>query len=111
MRRTVYIETTIPNFYYEVRGEVDMVARRDWTRLWWDSCASGYDLLTSEAVLDELQEGDYPNKAQIVALLNDVPLITISEDIAEIVETYIARQVMPRDPVGDALHLALASWA
>jgi hypothetical protein len=30
--------------------------------------------------------------------------------IIEIVETYIQRMVMPRDPTGDALHLALASY-
>ncbi len=28
----------------------------------------------------------------------------------EIVEVYIARRVMPADPLGDALHLALASF-
>ena len=30
--------------------------------------------------------------------------------IAEIVETYVDRKVMPLDPVGDALHLAVASY-
>jgi len=29
--------------------------------------------------------------------------------VAEIVETYVARKVMPSDPIGDALHLAVAS--
>ena len=29
--------------------------------------------------------------------------------IAEIVEVYIQQHLMPKDPVGDALHLALAS--
>jgi hypothetical protein len=48
-----YIETTIPSFYYEVRPEPDMVARRDWTR---------------------------------------------------------RHKLMPVDPFGDALHLALASY-
>lgn len=28
----------------------------------------------------------------------------------EIIEAYITRQVMPKDPGGDALHLALASY-
>lgn len=32
MSGTVYIETTIPSFYYEVRTEPDVVARRMWTR-------------------------------------------------------------------------------
>lgn len=31
----VYIETTIPSFYHEIRQEPDMMARREWTRNWW----------------------------------------------------------------------------
>ncbi len=35
MKPRVYVETTVPSFYYEVRAEPEMVARRDWTRQWW----------------------------------------------------------------------------
>ena len=111
MRRSVYIETTIPSFYHEVRTEPDMIARRDWTRFWWDGGADAYDLFTSEPVLEELGDGDYPNKAEVLDLVADLPLIPVSEDIAEIVAVYIAHRLMPEDPVGDALHLALASFA
>ena len=36
MKKRVYIETTIPSFYVEIRQEPDMVARRGWTREWND---------------------------------------------------------------------------
>ena len=39
MPPTVYIETTIPSFYYEVRTEPDMISRRRWKRQWWDNTA------------------------------------------------------------------------
>jgi hypothetical protein len=39
-----------------------------------------------------------------------LPLIAIEREIIEIVKTYIRQKLMPRDPVGDALHLALASY-
>ena len=64
MQKTVYIETTIPSFYHESRGEPEAVARRQWTREWWDTAAARFR----------------------------------------------THKVMPRDPVGDALHLALASY-
>jgi hypothetical protein len=32
MKPRVYVETTVPSFYYEVRDEPEMLARRDWTR-------------------------------------------------------------------------------
>lgn len=110
MRQRVYIETTIPSFYYEVRTEPEMIARRNWTRTWWDSQRHEYELVTSEAVLDELEAGNFPNKDQALALLADVPLTPVEPAIVEIVEAYIQRLVMPRDPTGDALHLALASF-
>jgi len=35
MKPRVYIETTIPSFYFETRSTPEMVARRQWTRHWW----------------------------------------------------------------------------
>ena len=110
MNRRVYIETTIPSFYHEVRVEPDMIARRQWTREWWDDYRLGYDLVTSEAVLDELENGDYPQKNDALALMDIVPLLDIDNAVADIVAAYIKHTVMPADPAGDALHLALASY-
>ena len=110
MRQRVYIETTLPSFYYEVRTEPEMIARRNWTRTWWDHRRHAYLLVTSEAVIDELQAGTFPNQDQALALLADIRLVPVEPAIIEVVETYIARLVMPRDPAGDALHLALASY-
>ena len=57
--KSVYIETSILSFYHETRQEPEMVARRRWTRQWWGQCAERYELVTSEGVIAELQEGDY----------------------------------------------------
>jgi hypothetical protein len=110
MNRRVYIETTIPSFYHEVRTEPEMLARRSWTREWWEVNRTNFDLLTSEAVLDELENGDFPQKSDALALMQGVPLVEIVEAVGEIVDAYIRHRVMPADPVGDALHLALASF-
>ena len=110
MKPKVYIETSIPSFYYEERPEPDMVARKLWTRQWWDQSEASYALVTSVAVLDELRQGDYPNQTAVIDLVRAMPLIPVTQEIVEIVQTYIQHQVMPRDPVGDALHLALASY-
>ncbi len=109
-RPKVYIETTIPSFYYSARSDAEMVARANWTRHWWDFKRHVYDLFTSEAVLSELERGEYPRKGEALALIDNVPLLAIDVPVVEIVETYINRSVMPADPAGDALHLALASY-
>ena len=89
MRKRVYIETTIPSFYYEVRSTPDMVARREWTRDWWDNQRHHYDLVTSAAVIEELSQGNYPSKEQALALISQLPLLATEPAIDAIVETYI----------------------
>src|SRR5579872_147595 len=110
MKPKVYIETSIPSFYYEVRAEPDMEARKQWTRQWWDNASGDYLLVTSVAVLDELGRGAFPNKDNAFELISDLPLLPVEDAIAEIVEAYIKHKVMPNDPVGDALHIALSSY-
>ena len=57
---TVYVETTIPSFYFEARKEPEMVARRNWTRQWWDQRAKkDFDLVTPNLVTPlELLQGE-----------------------------------------------------
>jgi hypothetical protein len=110
MARKVYIETTIPSFYHETRAEPENIARKNWTRSWWDNRSHQYLLVTSEAVSDELQSGEFPNKEKALALLSDLHLVPADSAVVEIMQTYIERKVMPSDPVGDALHLALAPY-
>lgn len=43
-------------------------------------------------------------------LVDDLPLLEITPAVAEIVEAYFRHRLMPSDPTGDALHLALASY-
>ncbi|CAD5909998.1 hypothetical protein [Planktothrix agardhii] len=88
MKSKVYIETSIPSFYYEIRTEPDMIARKEWTCFWWDQISSRYDLVTSIAVLDELNQGNFPSKEKTIQLLNDIPLIDIEAEIAEIVSRW-----------------------
>ena len=109
MNARIYIETTVPSFYYEVRDEPEMIARRDWTRRWWERAVSDCDLVTSAPVVDELERGDFPKREECLRLIAPLPLLAVEPAVLEIVQTYIARRVMPRNPVGDALHLALAS--
>ena len=110
MKKRVYIETTIPSFYFETRPQPEMVARRNWTRQWWDHHAHTYEIVTSPAVLAELEDGDYPHREEALSLLSDVLVIPIENEVLEIIEAYVAHKVMPRDPMGDAAHLALATF-
>ena len=110
MKPKVYIETSIFSFYHEVRLEPEMVARRNWTREWWDHHAHKYELLTSDPVFDELERGVYPNQEEVLKLIDDLPFLPVEDEVIEIAKVYIANKTMPKDPTGDAMHLALATY-
>jgi predicted nucleic acid-binding protein len=97
----IYVETTIPSFYFELR---EAPARR-----WWAAAIEGESLVTSVPVLDELAQGEFSSRTECLDLLDGLPLLAVDQAVIEVVDTYIRHQVMPRDPAGDALHLALAS--
>lgn len=106
----IYVETSIPSFYHELRTSPDVVARRDWTRQWWDEAPAKYELVTSAAVINELSAGIPERSALRLSLIQSLPLLPIESAIIDIVTTYIQQKVMPADPAGDALHLAVASF-
>jgi predicted nucleic acid-binding protein len=106
----VYVETTIPSFYHETRTAPAIVARRDWTRQWWEAAPDKFQLLTSPVVLNELANGPADRRSTWLQFMKDLPVLPVDEPMETIVRTYLRHKLMPADPPGDALHLALASY-
>ena len=106
---TVYIETTVPSFYYTARTDPESVARMHWTRQWWNNYAVTFTLVTSAVVIDELRRGSSDKTRERLALLDGMIILPITDEIVEIAQIYIDKLVMPKTP-GDALHLAIASY-
>jgi predicted nucleic acid-binding protein len=108
--QTVYIETSIPSFYYTLRTDAESIARMHWTRQWWKEYSTKFALTTSAAVIDELRQGIGKNTEERIALLDGMDILSITNEVIEIAQIYIDKLVMPKDPQGDALHLAIASF-
>lgn len=88
-----------------------MISRQHWTRRWLEKLLDSADeLVTSLAVENELNGGDFPYKSEMLKPASRFPLLDLNDSVAEVVEAYIANHVMPNDPGGDALHLAAASF-
>ena len=83
---------------------------RNWTRLWWNESRKELKCYTSEAVFYELESGEHPQKEDKITLMKDIMLLEINDDIRDIVEVYLENYLMPREELGDALHLAVASF-
>ncbi|MCP4699942.1 MAG: type II toxin-antitoxin system VapC family toxin [Gammaproteobacteria bacterium] len=110
MRTRVYLDTSIPSFYHTLRKDSKSVARMHWTREWWSEYSKKFKFLTSPAVIAELQRGASEKTVERISLLDGIELLEITNEVEQITNIYIEKLVMPNDPAGDALHLALASF-
>ena len=106
----VYVETSVIGAYFEERTDVVSASQRHWSRLWWDEIRSEYDVVVSEAVINELANPNYPYSQNTVALVEDIQRVEPVDEVYDIINIYVTRKLMPRDILGDALHLALASY-
>nr|VFK32645.1 MAG: Predicted nucleic acid-binding protein, contains PIN domain [Candidatus Kentron sp. MB]VFK35353.1 MAG: Predicted nucleic acid-binding protein, contains PIN domain [Candidatus Kentron sp. MB]VFK77240.1 MAG: Predicted nucleic acid-binding protein, contains PIN domain [Candidatus Kentron sp. MB] len=110
MKQRIYIETTIPSFYYTLRTDEESRTVMNWTRRWWSEIAPNFTLVTGPPVIAELRKGACAAATeQRLSLLNDAELLNTTDHIDEVVNIYMKKLLMPNDPSGDAVHLALAS--
>jgi hypothetical protein len=106
---TVYIETTIPSYYYSARKSAQAIAWRAATRRWWAESRPLHRCVTSEFVFSELRRTPGPDATAAMALLDGVPVLEHTRRTREVAQHYIDQMLMPRGATGDAAHLALAS--
>ena len=106
----VYIETTIPSFYYTLRTDIESLARQSWTRKWWEQYAGQFILVSSTAVIEELRKGSTGKTQDRIDLVENLEILTVTAEIDQIAETYVNQLIMPQGLFGDAHHVALASF-
>lgn len=87
-----------------------MVAQREWTREWWDTRRFDYTIVTGVPVRIEIESGEFSTKKQVMDLIKDLPAYQVTASILPIIRTYIEHCLMPQGAMGDAAHLALASF-
>lgn len=110
MKQSVYIETSIPCCYFDTRSDLKLRAWRETTRLWWKKYSHFYQLVSSDAVILELEADSQANKNRKIALLDSVEFLETLPVIDDIVSYYVENKVVPDDAGGDAYHLAIASY-
>ena len=107
MKKKIYIDTTIPSYFYDNRKETAYLINA--TKNWFKTEADKYEIYVSEATLVEAENGNYPNKSKIINFIRRWKVLPYDKILAQIVEVYIENQLMPKEYGGDALHLAYAS--
>jgi len=109
MRRPrAYVETTIPSFYFERRRAPLMVARRKWTRAWWNVALERYDLQTGPPLRQELERGPLLRSEEWLSLVSPLPILAVTDEAIRAATEYRREKLMPAQGE-DAVHLAIAS--
>ena len=80
MKPSVYLETTIPSYLTAWRSpELVMAANQEATRSWWETARAKFDVFISILVLDEASSGDSEAAKRRLAIINEIPVLDISE--------------------------------
>ena len=108
MKKTVYLDATIPSYPFDTRESIrEYIAV---TKKWWDEESRHFDVCVSEETIAELSQGDYPRQAEILAFVAQLQVLLPNEQILTIARVYLDNYLMPRVFKGDALHLAYAAF-
>jgi predicted nucleic acid-binding protein len=107
---TAYIETTIPS-YYTARSSRDVVqiTRQSATKRWWDSGCSGFDLYTSQEVLDEAGRGDPEAALRRLEMMAEILVLEFTSEVESLARCLIGAGLVPATVASDAVHIATAS--
>jgi predicted nucleic acid-binding protein len=81
------------------------------TREWWAKPKPGQRLVTSAIVFEELEAiPDAIRRDESLALVRMLEQLDYTAEIAEVADIYLRHKLMPAESLGDADHLALASY-
>jgi predicted nucleic acid-binding protein len=110
MKPRLYLETTIPS-YLTARPSRDLIVagHQEITREWWEKRAAAFRLYISQLVIDEASAGDPAAARQRLKAIQDLPLLDITPEIAELASSILAAGKIPRKAATDAAHIAIAA--
>ena len=106
---TVYLETTVIG-HIAARQQADiLVAARQLTSQRWWAVRDRYKLVVSQIVVDECSAGDESAASERLALIANIPILTVSSDARELAGSVMLRHRIPASEPREALHIAIAA--
>ena len=106
MKQSIYLETSVVGAYLD-NGEP---FRRDLTIRWWEHEMSEYRAVISPLVTRELGRATEPNRTGYLKLAGALERVELTDEATILAEGYVARGIFHRKYLGDALHVAVASF-
>jgi hypothetical protein len=107
---TVYIETSVISHATARPAADPMIALLQvQARDWWRLERANFELVTSQLVIKEVSAGDPIAAAEHLKLLENLPLIPITDEVFRIADALLSGSLMPLKAAADALHVAAAA--
>ena len=105
----VYLETSVVSYLTsQPSRDIVLAAHQQITHSWWATRAR-FDLYVSEAVLAEAGGGDPSAAARRMAILASLPVLSITNEVAELANHFIEVGALPQKAFVDAVHVAAAA--
>lgn len=105
---TIYIETTIPNFFFDFKNQ--SAEKKVDTVFFWNNNLKDFEPVISLAVARELSVVlDEELKRELLKFIENIKNIEINEEVIALAEKYVAEGMIPHKYSADAIHLAVAT--
>ena len=110
MRARVYLETSVIS-YLTSRSSRDLVvaAHQQLTADWWQTRATGFDLVASLLALQEAARGDHDAASRRLTVLSGVRLLEVTTAAEDLALDIVQQHVLPDKALADALHIGVAA--
>lgn len=110
MKSRLYVETTIPSYLTSWPSRDLVVAgHQQITREWWEKRRDNFQLYISQLVVDEAGAGDPVAARKRLKVLEGLPLLDITPEVAEVASSILSSGKVPRKAATDAAHIAIAA--
>ena len=110
MKPTVYLETSVVSYYTSRPSrDIVVVAHQQLTREWWEKAAEQFEVVISEAVVDEVALGDPEASARRLESVEEFKILPLTPEVQNLTQILLKELDIPENAFPDAAHLAFAS--
>ena len=106
----VYIETTVVSYLAaRLSRDTTTANRQRLTQQFWYEHAHRFDFIISDAVLDEIEEGDKTLAQRRIDLLRPLTVFETTPEASQLTQALLNSGAVPRRSQTDAKHIAIAA--
>ena len=106
----VYIESSVISYLVSrPNRDVVIAGRQAISYDWWENHRHRFDLRISALVEEEISRGDSLAAQRRLALIEDVPIFSVSEEAVNLAKTLLSEGAVPENSKEDALHIGIAA--